>query len=107
MAWHRILARLNQIGFYGILILMPLSGWLLVGMSGTGPTVFGFITLPSLMQASPNSDPNVVSGPFDVLHVGLAWVLIVTVALHLAGALYHALVRKDGVFTSMASTRPE
>ena len=35
-------------------------------------------------------------------HTWLAWLLFVTFLLHLAAALFHALVRRDGVFASMA-----
>lgn len=103
--WDRVMARLNQIAFYLILFAMPLSGWLLVSMSGSGPTIFGFLTLPPLIEVPPGSDAATVTEPYEVLHIGLAWVLGVAVALHLAGALSHALLRKDGVLGKMATLR--
>jgi cytochrome b561 len=38
-------------------------------------------------------------------HTILAYVLFVTVMMHLAAALYHGLIRRDGVLESMASWR--
>lgn len=104
--WDRVMARVNQIGFYMILIIMPLSGWLLVSMaSGSGPTIFGFLTLPPLITPAPGSDPATVTEPYEVLHIGLAWVLGIAIALHLSGALKHALLDKDGVVPRMATLR--
>jgi cytochrome b561 len=36
------------------------------------------------------------------LHTWLAFTLFATVLLHLAAALFHGLIRRDGVFSSMA-----
>jgi cytochrome b561 len=36
------------------------------------------------------------------LHTWLAFALFATVLLHLAAALFHGLIRRDGVFSSMA-----
>jgi cytochrome b561 len=36
------------------------------------------------------------------LHTWLAFALFGTVLLHLAAALFHGLIRRDGVFSSMA-----
>ena len=40
--------------------------------------------------------------PVRPLHGVLAYVLFLTILLHLAAALYHAWVRRDGVFGQMA-----
>jgi cytochrome b561 len=38
------------------------------------------------------------------LHTGLAYLLFAVVLAHLGAALYHGLIRRDGVFGSMATT---
>ena len=101
--WQRVLARLTQILFYVLLIAMPLSGWILVGFSGHGPTVYGAFTLPVLWQAPASPDLKTIKAPFEVLHVYGGWVLLVLISLHLLGALSHLVVRKDGVFNRMAT----
>ena len=35
------------------------------------------------------------------VHGTLAWTLLVVIALHVSGALYHALVKQDGVAQRM------
>jgi cytochrome b561 len=37
------------------------------------------------------------------LHTGLAYLLFATFLAHFGAALYHGLIRRDGVFGSMAS----
>jgi K+-sensing histidine kinase KdpD len=39
------------------------------------------------------------------LHTALALLLFATILLHFGAALFHALIRRDGVFESMASWR--
>ncbi len=59
--------------------------------------MFGLVQLPDLVE--PNRPLH------DVLtdvHRGLAWTLIVLLTLHVAAALYHGLVRRDGVVRAMA-----
>jgi len=38
-------------------------------------------------------------------HVVLAWGLAAMILLHLAGALHHAWIRQDGVFSAMIPAR--
>jgi len=40
------------------------------------------------------------------LHTRLALLLFVTFLAHLAAALFHGLIRRDGVFESMAAVGP-
>lgn len=101
---QRVLARLNQITFYLLLFVIPLSGWIITGLDGSGPTIFGFITLPPLIVAPPGANMEVARGPYEVLHVYAAWVLAGAIVLHLAGVAVHALIRKDGVVGKMTST---
>ncbi|MEO8367073.1 MAG: cytochrome b/b6 domain-containing protein, partial [Pseudoxanthomonas sp.] len=59
--------------------------------------MFGGVHLPAIVPHSPEL--------FAVLrraHGVLAYVLFATVLMHLSAALYHAWVRRDGVFSSMA-----
>ena len=74
----RLLARLNHYAFYAVLILMPLTGATAI-LAG--------------VEASAN------------LHVLLKNALLALVALHLAGVLFHMLVRRDGLLWRMVKPR--
>jgi cytochrome b561 len=102
--WQRRVARLNQAALYLVLIAMPLTGWAIFSVHGNGPLMFGVLQLPPIVNPAPEGvKPEDVAAPYATAHVVLGWVLLVLVGLHVLGALYHALLRRDGVFSSMAS----
>ena len=55
-----------------------------------------------LARLVPENKP--VAEIFKYAHLSLQWVLYVTVALHVAGALQHHIVRKDGILRRMLSS---
>ena len=83
---------------YALMIAMPLVGWSMVSAEGPPIVLMGWLHLPSIM-------------PHDIhlyhalkkTHIALAILLAATFSMHFMAAMYHALVRKDGVFSSMAS----
>lgn len=82
---------------YGLMFAMPLIGWAMLSAGGYPVTMFNCLSLPAI------APHNVTI--FAVLrsaHTWLALLLFVTVLAHLAAALFHAWVRRDGVFESMA-----
>lgn len=82
---------------YALMLSMPLIGWAMVSAGGYPVVMFGGVTLPAIAPHSP--------GLYAVLrcaHGLLAYLLFATVLVHLSAALYHAWVRRDGVFASMA-----
>jgi cytochrome b561 len=80
-------ARATHVSLYGLLLLLPLSGWL---MTTTTPvrvptTVFGFLPLPYPLA------PNLRTYQFaHAVHVTAAIMLAALVVLHVAAALVHA-----------------
>ena len=97
-------ALLSHYALYGLMIVMPLLGWAMLSAAAYPVVLYGGIRLPSLL---PQSD-----GLHTLLwnaHYYLAFIFFAVVLLHVAAALFHALVRRDGVFESMASvsTREE
>lgn len=94
------LARASHVALYILMFAMPLLGW---AMSSAGGYVvslpFGF-ALPPLAPRHP-AIYTVLRGAHGVL--GYAFFAIVLV--HVAGALHHAWVRRDGVFEAMTGKR--
>lgn len=69
----------------------------MVSAGGYPVVMFGSVHLPAIAPHSP--------ALFALLrgaHGWLALVLFATVLAHVSAALYHAWVRRDGVFASMA-----
>ena len=59
--------------------------------------LFGGVHLPAIL---PQSDG--LHTPLWNAHFYVAFVFFALILLHIAAALFHALVRRDGVFDSMA-----
>ncbi|AIR89348.1 cytochrome b [Pseudomonas cremoricolorata] len=100
------LARVAHWGLYGLLILMPLTGYL-----GTGAdTDYGLFSVTGFNETALFgwiSNHYAVSweafeAPLDVVHhfVG-KWVAWVVVGLHVLAALYHHAVRRDDTLRRM------
>jgi cytochrome b561 len=83
-----------------LLIAMPLIGWSMLSAGGYPIELYGPLYLPPIMPRS------------DMLHAALlaadtwlAYLFFATILLHVAAALFHALLRRDGVFSSMTVAR--
>jgi cytochrome b561 len=94
---QRIAARLSHLVLYALMAAMPLIGWAMLSAAGYPITLYGPLHLP------PIAPHNVeLFAVLRALHTWLAFALFATVLLHLAAALFHGLIRLDGVFSSMA-----
>jgi cytochrome b561/polyisoprenoid-binding protein YceI len=94
-AWERALARGVHFSFYAILLLMPLSGWLIVSTSRMHiPTVlFGVIPWPHLpVPQSGAAASNAIAGG---VHSALAVLAVTLIGLHVLGALKHQFLDRD------------
>lgn len=89
--------------FYGLMFLMPLTGWLLVSTSYEFdvPTVlYGLVSWPDIPGVGflANEDGHEV---VEFVHSKLAWVAIVLLGLHVAGAVKHEFDGGEGVLKRM------
>ncbi len=89
-------AHASHWALYALMIAMPLIGWGMLSAAGD-PVVVAGIHLPSILPMD-----GAMHGVLRQAHTWLALALFALVLAHLAAALFHALVRRDGVFESMA-----
>lgn len=93
----KLAAQLSHYLLYGLMIVMPLLGWGMLSAADYPVVLWGGVRLPPIL---PQSD-RLHSLLWDAHHyLGLAFYALIL--LHLAAALYHALVRRDGVFAAMS-----
>lgn len=95
----KLAARLSHLAFYVLMIAMPLLGWAMLSAADY-PVIVAGVTLPRIVPI----DPTLHSLLWNA-HRALALCFFALILLHFAAALYHALVRRDGVFESMAGGR--
>ena len=92
----QLLSRGTHWLFYAILVLLPVLGWIAVSGYGGSATLLRLVPLPPLAPRDA-----ALAGRVGHAHAILAWALLGVIALHVAGALYHALVKRDGVVRRM------
>jgi cytochrome b561 len=93
----KLAAHLSHYALYGLMIAMPLLGWATLSAAGYPVVLWGGLRLPPIV--TPSGDLHTLLWH---AHVYLAFAFYALVLMHLAAALFHALVRHDGVFSSMA-----
>jgi cytochrome b561 len=94
---QRFAAKASHLVLYGLFIAMPLIGWAMLSAGGYPVMLFGAWHLPAIVPQ--NVD---LFALLRALHTWLAFALFATVLAHIAAALFHGLIRRDGVFSSMA-----
>ncbi|WP_375209930.1 cytochrome b/b6 domain-containing protein [Hyphomonas jannaschiana] len=101
-AWEKRLSHAVHIGFYALMIGLPLLGWLLVSTSKfqVSTVLFGTVSWPHL-PFTEGMRGGVVHEIVEFLHSKGAWVLIVLLGLHVAGAIKHEVAAEQGVFKRM------
>lgn len=90
------LARVTHALLYGCLFALPLSGWIMSSARNFSVSFFNLFQLPDLV--GPGETIYVISRN---LHVGLTWVLLGAVLLHVAAALKHHFLDRNDVLRRM------
>ena len=100
-AWERILARATHVLFYVVMIGMPLTGWIMTSAGDRPlPELWGVIPWPKLPVGGGLAEP--ASG----FHHRGPWIFWTLLALHVAGALKHQLLDRDGTLWRMLPLVP-
>jgi len=98
--WLRAAARVSHGVLYVLLLIVPLLGWAAASTRGWRVTLLPRLALPALLPRGSKS--GFLAG--DV-HTFVAYTLLAIVALHIAAALYHRLILRDGVLARMLPNR--
>lgn len=98
--WERRLARIAHLILMALLLIMPLSGMLHVMAEGRTVSFFGLLALPALVGQS-----EILAKITGAVHGLGANLLVVTIGLHVAGALKHHIFDRDHTLTRMLPGR--
>ena len=99
-AVQRVAAKASHVLLYVLMLIMPLVGWGMLSAASYPIILYGPLHLPPIL-------------PHDLalyallrqLHTYLAYMLYALILAHFGAALFHGLIRRDGVLDSMASWR--
>jgi len=97
---QRFAAVASHLVLYALMFGLPLVGWAMLSAAPYPIVIFGSLRLPAILAPNP-----VLYAWLRHLHRVLAYLLFATFVVHFAAALLHGLIRRDGVFESMASWR--
>ena len=89
-------AKLSHYALYGLMIVMPLLGLGMLWAAAYPVVLYGGIHIPPLL---PQSD--VLHTLLWDAHFYLGFAFFALVLLHVAAALFHASIRRDGVFETI------
>ena len=95
-AWQQLLAEVVHFLLYIMLVALPLSGWIMATASNKPPVFFNWFSFAFPIPV----DYRVASIASDC-HTVFAWIVIGLIALHVLGALKHALIDKDDTLRRM------
>ena len=97
---QRLAAKASHIVLYVLMLIMPLVGWGMLSAARYPIVLYGPVRLPPILP----HDLTLYAWLRD-LHTDLAYLLFAIFLAHFGAALFHGLIRRDGVFESMASWR--
>jgi len=94
--WQRLAARATHVLLNLLLIALPLMGWANASARGWSVRLFGVMPLPALTAVD-----SPLGRAMGDIHVTTTWILLGVAGLHVAAALYHHFLRRDGVLRRM------
>ncbi len=97
--WQQLPAKLVHLGLYLLMIVMPLTGWLLLSAAGKPIPFFG-LQLPALIGESKE-----VAGQLKEVHEVIGTIGYYLIGIHIVAALYHHYLVHDNTLTRMLPWR--
>jgi cytochrome b561 len=90
-----LIGRVNHWLLYAIFLIMPVSGYLLSALSGRDTPYFWLFTVPGLQK------DEAAQKVAESIHVAGQWAVYALVLLHIAGTVWHLVIRRDGLLERM------
>lgn len=93
------IAHLVHVALYGLMVVIPVSGWLLSSAKGVQTVWLGVLPLPDLLEKDKE-----LGHLLHEVHEALNFVLLFLLAGHVAAALKHHWIDKDDILKRMLPT---
>ena len=101
-AVQKLAAHASHWLLYILMLAMPLIGWAMLSAGGYPVMLSDSLRLPPIFPTSP-----VAFAVLRHMHSWFAMLLFLTFLAHMGAALYHGLIRRDGVLSSMVRGEKE
>ena len=99
-AWQQRAAHLTHFALYSLFFAVPLMGWAYSSAAGFPIVWFGVLPLPDFVGPD-----KALAEAIKPWHGSLAWALAGLVVLHVAAALKHHFLDRDGLLDRMLPAR--
>ena len=96
-AWQRMAHHATHHGLYLLFFAVPLLGWAYSSAAGFPVVLFGVLPLPDFVPVSES-----LAEVLKPLHKLSAFAMAALVLLHVAGALKHQFIDRDGLLSRMS-----
>jgi len=102
LCWEKIIALIVHRMHYVLMFIVTLSGYLIPTAEGKGIDVFGWFTVPALLEFDKHQ-----ADMIGLMHLGAAWALMGLAAVHSAAAMKHHFVDRDETLARMLGNFPK
>jgi len=82
--------------FYGLMLALPLSGWLMSSAKGYQTVWFGVLPIPDLLAKD-----KALGDLLEGVHEALAYVMITLIVVHICAVIKHQWVDRDRLLSRM------
>lgn len=96
--WQQQASTISHWLLYGLLFLLPITGWLMSSASANSVSWFNVIQLPDLVGPDP-----ALQDVLEEVHETFAKILFLLASIHILAALKHSLYDKDGAVGRISS----
>lgn len=98
--FERVLSKAAHLGFYLVMLALPLSGWAMADRNDRPLSYFGIADVPKF-----GLDKATADGLGEV-HETLGWVMVALLALHILGIIKHLVLDRDNLMPRMGIGTP-
>ena len=98
--WQRVSSEAVHWLLYALVLAATITGWLFASFRGWSVSYFGLIPLPMLAAKNPAAIHQI-----DGWHQIAEWGLLIAIGIHVAAALAHIFIYRDGIMQRMLPMR--
>jgi cytochrome b561 len=96
VAWQRKAAAAGHGVLYLLILLQPLTGWMMVSSGDNPVSLFGWVTFPAIVAPDRG-----LHEALEEVHEVVFWLMLVVATGHVAAALFHHWILKDETLRRM------
>ncbi len=97
----QLLAHAGHLALYALMVIIPLSGWLMSSAKGVQTVWFGVLPIPDVLSRDKE-----LGHLLEEVHSLLNWGLMALVVGHIGAALKHHFIDRDDTLTRMLPHTP-